>query len=83
MSEPPMMIGCIPLWAMPTKPDDQVDPVEESCPECGTKMWVSAKKRTLRDMGVPCMCMECLVPLLHKADGDGGYDIIDIGQTQQ
>ena len=70
-----MLIGCIPVKYHPTVPDDQSTPItQEDCPECGEKMWVSRKKRELRDKGIPCMCMLCVV-----AEMDGvEHDVIDI-----
>lgn len=74
-----MIIICLPLALCPQKPDDQVDPVVEDCPECSQPMWVSARKRKLRDLGVRCACMVCLAPEIMASKQE---DYIDLASTQ-
>ncbi len=70
-----MLIGCVPVSLCPVEPSDQSTPItKEDCPDCGEKMWVSRKKRELRDKGLPCKCMICAVQEL----GDVEHDVIDI-----
>ncbi len=42
-------IFCAPLSLCPNPPDDQQDCVVEKCPQCDVDMWVSIKKRKIRD----------------------------------
>lgn len=54
------IIGCIPFWAKCTPPSDQEDPQIENCPDCKKPMWVSRKKRHLRNTNnYATVCMPC------------------------
>lgn len=44
-----VVIICIPLWYMAEPPLEQSDCLVEQCPECTTDMWVSERKRAIRD----------------------------------
>jgi len=61
-----MHIMCPPLSKMPQPPHDQPGCEQENCPNCGLPMWVSRKKRLMRDKYkthyiVKCWCIICLV----------------------
>lgn len=71
-----MIIACIPTKLCPIAPVDQPGCEEEKCPECGQGMWVSSKKRLIRDGGVPCQCMECVI-----RSTNGEPRIIDISKA--
>jgi hypothetical protein len=43
------LIICIPLSYSKAPPKDQINCVIEKCPKCKKEMWVSEKKRNIRD----------------------------------
>ncbi len=56
-------VGCIPVEAHPEHPTDQSPCVKEICPHCKRDMWVSEKKRKIRETcprKVKVYCLECL-----------------------
>ncbi len=74
------IVACIPVSHHPTEPTDQSTPItKEPCPQCGEEMWVSAKKRQLRDVGFDCVCMPCII----RSDMRDGTlrELVDIGST--
>ena len=68
------IIACAPVWIAPEPPPEQVGCKEEPCPRCGQGMWVSEKKRAIREKGIDCMCMECVVRETQGMD----TDVVDI-----
>lgn len=71
------ILTCIPVWACPEAPREQQNPIKEECPTCKKEMWVSEKKRFLREKdNMRCLCMLCTVK-------EFGTDIvpIDINKT--
>lgn len=44
-----MIIGCMPQKITPVQPDDQSPCILENCKSCDELMWVSERKRKLRD----------------------------------
>ena len=74
--EAQMIIGCIPVRLCPEEPTDQSKPItQEECPDCGAMMWVSARKRKLRDGGTQCKCMICVVKEL-----DDQHTMVDLNK---
>ncbi|HWW39858.1 hypothetical protein [Pedobacter sp.] len=81
-----LLIGCIPVDAQPTHPDDQEDCIIEKCPLCKKDMWVSKKKRRLRDNTILLKKVQiyCLLCLAKEAIEQGVLDdleMIDIAKT--
>lgn len=61
-------IGCIPRYASPIAPQDQSPCVTAECPHCKRLMWVSEKKRQLKEsLGkkAKIYCLECLARAAH------------------
>jgi hypothetical protein len=56
-------IGCIPYHASRNSPHDQSPCVLDECPHCKGLMWVSEKKRILKEtlgQKARIYCLECL-----------------------
>lgn len=71
-----LYVGCIPLNKKPTPPTDQSPCIVEDCKECGEPMWVSEKKRKIRETtpNAEIVCFVCLA----KAAIKQGYTTEDI-----
>lgn len=58
------IVGCIPVSRLAQAPTDQSPCIKEKCPLCEKDMWVSEKKRAMRDkspQNVEIYCFLCLV----------------------
>ena len=84
-----MHIMCIPVSMSPHPPTNQPDCEIEDCPKCGNQMWISRKKRMMRDKTqshyiVKCWCMDCLITIhvkemkLKHANHKTEFNIIDL-----
>ena len=76
-------IGCIPVTACPEHPSDQMNCIKELCPACKNEIWVSEKKRALRDnLKLRCLCLVCLFNAM-IADGidPKNIELVDIGNS--
>lgn len=63
-----LIIICPSIRLHPEASDEQPGCLLEKCPECGGRMWISAKKREIRDAfsdEVTIFCYDCA---LMKAD---------------
>lgn len=58
-----LIVGCIPVRALPLPPEDTSPCIIEKCSSCKNKMWVSEKKRNLRKTrsNVEIYCFVCVV----------------------
>lgn len=72
---PHQIVVLMPLYAMPKPDPTYQNPVIENCPDCGTKAWMTDRKRMLRDMGHPTMCALCAIQKYGP-----NIDIIDIAK---
>ena len=67
MFNPSNYLGCIPLSEFKSSPKDQPGCEIEDCPECKKGMWVSKRKRELRDnKNMKTICWFCLLNLCIK-----------------
>jgi len=80
-----LLIGCIPLHAQAKHPKDQEDCIIEKCPLCDEDIWVSKKKRGLRDNAilhkkVKIYCLLCLAKEAIKQDIVDDVELFDISK---
>jgi len=80
----PLFVLCVPLYWLPTHPTDQKNCVIEQCPRCKVDMWVSEKKRALReaDEDALVLCGMCVFAVAEEM-GMNPKDIplLDINNT--
>jgi len=72
-SKPTYVIGCIPLYDRDTPPPEQQNCVAMPCPECGSLMWLSEKKRIMmkQNLDFLLMCFPCCAEMkVRRGDAD-------------
>lgn len=74
--------GCIPVEYHPERPTDQSFCIVEKCPHCHHDMWVSERKRAMRET-MPSFKIYCFICLVIAAKVAGiEPELMDIGQIQ-
>jgi hypothetical protein len=78
MSKEVMYVLCIPVKYSPEPPKEQKNCLIEGCGKCGDEMWVSEKKRAMREKGnkktLKILCAICVFNEYVKL----GYDVSKI-----
>lgn len=79
-----VIIGCVPLSAFKTAPDDQPGCILEKCPLCKLDMWVSTLKRKARkNPNSKLYCWICIVKdQIRQGIKPGDCDFIYLNKVQ-
>jgi hypothetical protein len=81
MSNKLVYIACIPLSYEPTPPKEQTGLEIHQCPMCNADMWVSEKKRALKEkqIGSKMLCGQCcFIDMIAKGIDPKDAKIVDI-----
>ena len=80
-----VVIICMPVWYSPKPSPEQSNCLVEQCPECNIDMWVSERKRAIRDKAkvdgsynVKVLCGMCAVKHKILSERDGATTITDV-----
>lgn len=61
MTSHPQVVMLMPVSQMAKPNPHYQNPAIEKCPSCGTDVWMSDRKRVLRETGHECLCGLCCI----------------------